>query len=178
MSTRPALVRLVADASDQVVHDYLASQGFQVFPPLVTRTLRRYLAHRQFRDVEIEIFRDEDWAGPGLRVRIQARVLVHPVQQALERTAQTLLAPRADAPLRRFQLGPHADDLPGSWTVTAPGDVTVYAAGLYNYLRDVAIPWLKNTESIDAVLDHLTELGQAETREQLVKALRRDGHRA
>jgi hypothetical protein len=165
MTSRPALLALIAETSDAVVRSAFAGHGFQVFPPLVTRTIRRYQSHRPFRDVELEIFRDEAWEGPGLRVKVQARVLVHPVQRAFKRAA-------AEIPLRRFQLGPHAEDLPGSWTVTAPDDVTAYAAGLSTYARDVATPWLRNTESIDAVIAHLSEMKPLEGRDRLIRALK------
>jgi hypothetical protein len=165
---------MVADATDPIVQDVFEYQGFQVFPPLVTRTIRRYQSHQPLRDVEIEIFRDEA-VETLLRVRIQARVLVHPVQRAFKRAAPT---PSADAPPRRFQLGPHADDSPGSWTVTAPGDVTVYAAGLFSYLREIAVPWLRNTESLDAVIAHLAEMNPNEDRDRLIKALKAEGRRA
>lgn len=157
MSSRPALLRLVADASDQIVDDFLSAQGFKPAPPLVERTIRRYLTQREFRDVDIEIFRDAAWGPEGGRVRIQLRSLVHPVQQVL-------------GGFPWFELGPHADELPGSWAVHGPADVTAFAAGLFAYLRDVAIPWLKNTESMDSVLAHLAEMGHAEDRERLVRA--------
>ena len=176
MTQRPALLRLIADASDQIVWDLLSAQGFKVAPPLAERTIRRYLAQRQFRDVDIEVFRDASWDAEGGFVRMQLRSLVHPVQQTLGGTPQSLLAPRSDAPLVKFDLGPHADDSPGSWRVAGPRDVTTFAEQLPLYLRDVAVPWLKNTESIDAVLAHLTELEETEQRDRLVDGLRKAGH--
>ena len=153
MPARPALLRLVGDAADQIVHDFLASQGFKLAPPMAERTLRRYVTEREFRDVEIEIYRDPAWSAEGGYVRIGVLSLVHPVRQVLGPS--------------KFELGPHPDDTPGSWKVQGPGDVTRFAAGLFDYLRDVAIPWLKNTESMDSVLAHLAEMGHTEQCEQL-----------
>ena len=170
MQTRPALLRLVADAADQIVHDFLSSSGFQLVPALAERTIRRYLVRREFRDVDIEVFRDPDWGIEGGRVRVMLRSLVHPVQQVVGGMGQSLLAPLPGTPLAKFDLGPHADDLPGSWVVHGAGDVGAFAAGLLAYLRDVAIPWLRKTESMDAVLDLLAELGQTEERERLICA--------
>jgi hypothetical protein len=178
MPARSALLRLVADAADQIVHDFLHSQGFKLAPPLAERTIRRYIVQRQFRDVDIEIFRDEGWGAAGGFVRIQTRSLVHPVQQALEGKPQSLLAPRTDANLVKFQLGPHADDVAGSWNIASASDVTKFAVGLLMYLRDIGVPWLKNTESIDAVVAHMTELKEYEERDRLVEQLRKQGHLA
>jgi hypothetical protein len=178
LATRPALVRLVGDASDQIVHDNLFSQGFKLAPALAERTVRRYATARQFRDVEIELYRDAAWDAQGGFIRIELRALVHPMQQALVGAPQSLLTPQPGVQISQFQLGPHPDHSPGSWRVRGPADVGALATGLVAYLRDVAVPWLRHTESLDAVLDHLADLGQLEQRDRLIEALDRAGHRA
>ena len=177
MQPRPALLRLIADASDQIVHDFLSSQGFQQAPPLAARTIRRYVCARQFRDIEIEVYRDDAWSGQGGFVRIEVRSLVHPVQQALIGAPQSLVTPQPGTKVTQFQLGPHPDGSPGSWRVGGPAEVGAFAKGLLGYLSDVAVPWLKNTESLDAVIDHLGDMQELDRRDRLVEALRQAGHR-
>ena len=118
------------------------------------------------------------WGAEGGFIRIELRALVHPVQQALVGAPQSLESPRAGTQISQFQLGPHPDRSPGSWPVRGPADVGVFATGLLAYFRDVAVPWLRNTESLDAVLDHLADMKQGEQRDRLVEALDRAGHRA
>ena len=78
-----------------------------------------------------------------------------------------------DAPLQPFvpfELGPHPVGSAGSWLVRGPADVGAFAAGLAAYLREVALPWMGETESEDSVLATLERLGHAEQRERLLKA--------
>jgi len=120
--------------------------------------------------VEIDIFRGAAASGEGIVVRIRVRSLVHPVQQVLGGVEQTLLSPKVGQPLTQFELGPHADDLPGTWRVQGPNDVGRFASGLLVYLNDVAVPWLRNTESMDSVLAHLADMGHPEQCDRLRKA--------
>lgn len=169
MANRPALIRLLCDGSDQVVRDLLGARGFAPAPPLGPFTLRRYLAASPFRDVEIDVFRDNGWNAEGGYVRIGLRSLVHPVQEAIGGVAQTLEAPTVGQPFVPFELGPHPAGSAGSWLVRGPADVGTFAGGLARYLREVAVPWMAETETEDAVLAHLDRLGHAEQRAQLQK---------
>jgi hypothetical protein len=167
MPNRPALIRLVADAADDILRARLAAQGFAPVATLHPRTIRRYVSSRQFRDVEIEVFRDDLPSGEGLFARAKLRVLVHPIQQATLGAPQSLVTSQAGVGLAQFELGPHADGLPGSWRINGPADVGVFANGFTAYLAQVAMPWLEKTQSIDAVLALLRELGQGEQADQL-----------
>jgi hypothetical protein len=170
VSKRSALWRLLSDASDHVVREVLAPRGFKPVPPLGQFTLRRYLQAGEFRDVEIDVFRDNGWTIDGGYVRIGLRSLVHPVQQVIGGVAQTLEAPTPGQPFVPFELGPHPVGSAGTWMVRGPGTVGPFAAGLAAYLREVALPWMAETESEDAVLATLERLGHAEQRERLVRA--------
>ncbi|APV51160.1 hypothetical protein BWI17_16625 [Betaproteobacteria bacterium GR16-43] len=167
MPNRPALIRLVADAADDILRARLAAEGFAPVETLQPRTIRRYVSARQFRDVEIEVFREDLAGGDGLMVRATLRVLVHPLQQATHGAPQSLVVPTPGVKLSQLQLGPHADGLPGSWRINGPTDVGVFAHGFTAYLAQVAMPWLAKSQSIDAVLALLREVGQGEQADKL-----------
>lgn len=152
MPARSALVRLAGAAADQIVHDFLASQGFVPAPPTQAACLRRYVTKREFRDVEIALGMEGPWTSEGGLVRIAVRSYVHPVIQ--------VLGPRS------FELGPHADGT-GAWKIREYTDVTRFAEGLFAYLRDVAVPWLGNTQSQEAVLKHLEDMKHLDERDTL-----------
>src|SRR5436190_10716057 len=159
MSKRSALWRLLSDASDHMAREILVPHGFKPAPPLGQFTLRRYLLVGEFRDVEVDVFRDNGWTIEGGYVRIELRSLVHPLQQVIGGVAQTLESPTAGQPFVPFELGPHPAGSPGSWLVHGPRDVGPFSAGLAEYLRKVALPWMAETESEDAVLATLERLG-------------------
>jgi len=170
MSKRSALWRLLSDASDHVVRELLAPRGFKPAQPLGQFTLRRYLHAGEFRDVEVDVFRDNGWNIDGGYVRIGLRSLVHPLQQEIGGVAQSLEAPTPGQPFLPFELGPHPAGSPGSWYVRGPADVAPFAKGLEAYLREVAVPWMAETESKGEVLATLERLGHTEQRERLVRA--------
>lgn len=171
MTDRPALLRLIGEATDQKISDHLASLGFRPATPLFEATIRRYVATGDFRDMDIEVYHGKDWGGTGGVVLVSLRVLIHPVQQALHKAAQSLATPRLDIGAAVMQFGPHPPSEPGQWRVMSPADVGRYANGFDVYLAKYALPWLAKSATPQAALAMLDTMGPGEQNAEIRLAL-------
>jgi hypothetical protein len=171
MPDRPALLRLLGEATDQKIADHLGPLGFRPATPLFEHTIRRYVATGAFRDLDIEVYRDARWDASGGRVRVALRSLIHPVQQAMYGVPQSLATPKLDVGTSVLQFGPHPDNEPGQWLVRSPAEVGHFANGFGDYLARHALPWYARSESPQAALAMLATMGPGEKHEQIRQAL-------
>ena len=171
MPDRPALLRLLGEATDQKIADHLGPLGFRPATPLFEHTIRRYVATGDFRDQDIEVFRGEDWGGTGGRVLVSLRVLIHPVQQAVHGVAQSLATPRLDVGASLLQFGPHPANEPGQWRVGSPAEVGHFANGFGDYLVKHALPWYAKSATPAAALAMLDTMGPGQQDPKIRAAL-------